>query len=213
MNDIHVRTIVTRRSLLACVAALSLAVLGAQSISGVALVEGAQSRELRVCVDQDGTSVNLMQVRGRLERAMRAQVETHPRFTSVGFMPARWSIKVGCPSAPALLRSGEKAVKNGGRPIIAGPVQEPSGFGVFVFVVPQGEIDRMFGQLPYQIAVQEHVCQGDSCATTANAWYVSPETLFALPESADDRVGRGMVLGIGLEPPIPDVPRPGPQSK
>lgn len=213
MNSIRSGAVLTRRSLLACAAALSLAILAVQSTSAPSSVEAGQVRELRACVDQDGTNVNLAQVRGRLERAMRAQVETHPRFAFAGFMPGRWSIKVGCPSAPALLRSGEKAVKNGGRPIIAGPVQEASGFLVFVFVVPQTEIDRMFGELPYQIAVQEHVCQGDSCATTANAWYVSPDTLFAVPEKPDDRVGRGLVLGIGLEPPIPDVRRSGPQSK
>lgn len=143
---------------------------------------------------------------------MRAQIETHPRFAIAGFRPGRWSITIGCPTAPALLRSGYKAVKNGGRPIIAGPVAVPSGFRTFVFVVPQSEIDRMFGGLSYQIAVQEHVCAGDACATVANAWYVSPETL-AQPAGPRDSVGRGLVLAIGLEPVVPDVPRLGPQSK
>lgn len=205
-------TTLTRRRLLAAAAILSVAVLVSQSAQRALQVQGAQTRDLRMCVDRQGVDLDLTQVRGRLERAMRTQVEGHPRFGFAGFQPGRWTITVGCPSAPALLQSGEKAVKNGGRPFIAGPVTEPSGFRTFIFVVPQAEIDRMFGALPYQIAVQEHVCSGDDCATVANAWYVSPETLTS-PSLPGDPVARGLVLGIGLEPPIPDVPRSGPQSK
>lgn len=202
----------TRRLLLGVVAAPLAGLLLSQSGQWGPQIQGAQSRDLRLCVDREGVDVDLAQVRGRLERAMRADIERHPRFGLAGFSPGRWSIAVGCPSPPALLRSGEKAVKNGGRPFIAGPVAQPSGFRTFVFIVPQAEIDRMFGPLPYQIAVQEHVCSGDNCATVANAWYVSPETL-ARPASPVDPVARGLVLGIGLEPPIPDTPRSGPQTK
>lgn len=176
-------------------------------------VAGAQQRTLRMCVDQFNTSVSLSRARERLARVMRTHVEQHPRFAVAGFSAGNWILSEGCPQGPALLTSGEKHPKNGGNPLTF-PVDVPSGYRTFIFIVPQVEIDRMFGELPYQIAVQEHVCGKDDCATVANAWYLSAETLGQAGEPGpNNAVARGLILGIGLEPPLPPSPREEPQSK
>jgi hypothetical protein len=176
--------------------------------------EANGARSLRICVDTVGTTVSLPEARLRLERVMRSHVELHARYLTVGFQPGAWSIVEKCPMAPTLLTSGERALKNGGSPSLRGLVNEGSGFDLFVFVVPQSEIARMFGELPYQIAGQELMCSGDSCGDISNAWYVSPDILLSSELAGPaNPVARGLLMGIGMDPVLPEVPRLGPQHK
>lgn len=162
----------------------------------------AAGRPLRLCIDVVGVEVDRVQARSRIEQVMRSQVERHPQFARVGFQPGAWTVDAGCPSEPALLRSGERHPKNGGRQTWDGLVTVPSGYAGFIFVVPQAEIRRMFGDLPFHVYGQEVMCKRGSCGDVSNAIYVSPELLAraAGPDGAAD-LAQDLVHVIGLEPP------------
>ena len=209
----------SRILLLAVVLSSALALWSVVALSGTQSIAAADGRSLRICVDVSsisiaGPNLPLTEALGRLERVMRTHVERHSRYASVGYRPGAWSITEGCPIAPTLLTSGGKALKNGGAPSGPSPVTVPSGFDLFVFVVTQTDMGRMFGDLPYQVAGQEVMCKNDSCGDISNAWYVTPETLLRSDEQGPSNpVARGLLMGIGLDPVLPETPRVGPQHK
>lgn len=172
------------------------------------------ARDLRICVDSVPGGADLQDARVRIERVMRADVLTHPRFRVAGYDPARWSVTVGCPTAPALLASGRAYPKNGGVPGRVAVTAQPSGYRAFVFIVPAGDIDRMFGRLPFRVAPQEVTCVADSCGEVSTALYVSPATVAASDAPAGrQELAAGLVRAIGLEPPVPLGEQSGPQRK
>lgn len=166
-------------------------------------------RDLRICVDSYATSADFAAIRPRLERLMRERVERHPNFGAAGYRQSRWFIEDGCPSQPALLLSGEKHPKNGGAPGLAGFTSVSSGVRAFVFLVPQVEIERMFGSLTYTTAFQEITCTSeDSCGEESTAFYVSPETFSNSDQkAADATLAKGLLETVGLELPFP-LPAP-----
>lgn len=162
----------------------------------------AQVRNLDICVDSYDTSIDLSVVRSRLEGVVAQHVVTHPTFAVAGYLPTRWSIIEGCPSAPALLVSGERHPKNGGAPGLAGLTAAPSGLRAFVFVVPQSEIDRMFGDLDYTTSFQEITCASDDfCGEESTAFYVSPELLGGDTAVGNAELVKGLLRAVGFELP------------
>ncbi len=163
---------------------------------------GNAAHSLPMCVDQAGTNVDLGDARERIKRAMKRDVEEHPRFEAVGYSRNGWTLAKGCPSAPALLQSGDRHFKLGGSALV-GRTDKASGIRAFVYIVSADAIERMFGDLTYRTATQEIICSDDHCAAVSTAYYITPEEL-ALSDTPDgrSRIARGLVQAIGLEAPV-----------
>lgn len=172
-------------------------------------VGATSERALRICVDKTQTSVDLPAATAKVERIVRSAVAVHPRFTALGYSTALLTVARGCPSAPALLASGSAHPKNGGRMDLLGLTAQPSGFQVFVFVVPSADVSRMFGSLPFRTAGQETVCGRGSCGEVSTALYLDPDSLNGPDNGAGAQtIARGLIQAIGLEAVAPGQPRP-----
>ncbi len=158
---------------------------------------------LEVCVSAlPGSGMSTGDARMLVNDAVTA-LRNHPRYESSGYANAPASVVAGCPSAPALLDSGQKHEINGG-PAQIFTVTSPSDSRTFVFVVAPDDISRMFGNAPYPMSAQESICSGRDCVEVTTAMYISAT---ATSDSAQlrDRLAKG----IGLEAAPPQVePKP-----
>lgn len=194
MNELLVR----RRVLAALVVASWATALFAPQGASVA----SSALPLRICVDQYGVSTDLNLARVRVEQLVRSNVIPHPQFAVARFDANNWSVTTGCPQAPTLLASGGRHPKAGGHATLAGLTTAPSGYRAFIFVVPQSDIDRMFGTLNFHVATQELTCDRGACGSISSAYYVSPEMLLVTDRAeVVARVARGLVQSVGLEAP------------
>lgn len=191
-------------------------ILGTLAILGIAVTVAppsfghiASPTPLRVCVDGYATNPDLSGARGRLERVIRTHVATHPRFAAAGYQPGLLTVVEGCPVGPALLLSGAKHPKNGGAPGLAGLTSVPTGIRAFIFVVPDSEINRMFGSLSYSTASQEITCStSDHCGEVSTAFYISHGLLLdSESASGEAALAKGLLEAVGLELPFP-LPEP-----
>lgn len=87
-------------------------------------------------------------------------------------------VEAGCPTTPYLLRPGARAPvgRPSGDPTMT-RVDQPSKYRVFVFVLPQPEIDRLFGRTSLRRVAEEYLCEGDSCAEVTTGVYLSDAEL------------------------------------
>lgn len=69
-------------------------------------------------------------------------------------------------------------------------------FRSFVFIMPDDELDDIFGALKVRAGAHEFLCQGHNCAEATSALYLSPAEL-------DDaaRLHAGLLQTLGLERP------------
>jgi|FLYL01.1.fsa_nt_gi hypothetical protein len=162
-------------SAFAFVAATRLGSQGDQGIWQEGLLITANRDRLRLCVQAvprdpaaEGRAVSLIQ------SALAELKARHPLWRSAGLKEAQPVVEPGCPSDPALLHPGAE-------PIVGDPytsrVTEPSKYRVFVFILPQAEIDRLFARWPLRQAIQESICQGHVCSEVTSGLYLSTEEI------------------------------------
>jgi hypothetical protein len=162
-------------SAFAFVAATRLGSQGGQAVRVEGTLLTANRDRLRLCVQAaprdpatEGRAVSLIQ------SALAELKGRHPRWLAAGLKEEQPVVEPGCPSDPALLRPGAE-------PIVGDPytsrVTEPSKYRVFVFILPQAEIDRLFARWPLRQVVQEFICLGHVCPEVTSGLYLSMEEI------------------------------------
>jgi hypothetical protein len=179
---------------LATTTVLGLTFQGSERKEG--LLVTANRERLAICVQAVGTDAGAeMDVKRRIE-ALLPQLMEHPRWRPAGLGAAPPVVDIGCPSDPALLRPG--AHPKGGDPSSSSLVLEASPYLVFVFILPQAEIDRLFSNWPYRKVPQENLCEGHVCFEVTTGLYLSPGEAQQAPFLLES-----LLKAIGLEPPDP----------
>lgn len=154
---------------------------------------------LEICVESLPNSGITTADATSLVRGSVATLSAHPRYASSGYADVPAQVVSHCPSAPALFASGERHEINGG-PAQVFSVTRPSSFRTFVYVAPEADITRVFGNAPYPMSAQESMCRDRDCFEVTTAIYISAA---AVKDSSvlRDRLAKG----VGLESAAPRV--------
>ncbi len=146
---------------------------------------------LQLCIENlDGTPAS-KKAMGKIMAAFK-KVQAHRHFKDAqldrGGGP---TIVAGCPSE-ATIKSERWAGFKLGAPNLR---TEPSEISTFVFIVPQEEAQRAFGNLFPRITPQEIMCHEEECGEVSTATYITPEELENF-----DILARSLSWGVGLIP-------------
>jgi hypothetical protein len=77
-------------------------------------------------------------------------------------------------------------------------VNRANRFRAFVFVLPDGQVNKLFGNTARRTAAEEMLCAGKVCAEVTTGLYLSPQEL------RDSQVLKAALeRAIGLEPAVP----------
>jgi len=156
----------------------------------------ANRDRLAICVQAVGIDpVMQTEAKTRIEELL-PELEKHRNWVLARLDVAPPVVDAGCPSDPALLRPGAD-VKFGAADS-SSVVKEASQHRLFVFILPQSEIERLFAGWPYRRVPQELVCEGHQCGEVTTAIYLSLEEL-----QSESFLKESLVKGIGLEPAVP----------
>uniref|UniRef100_A0A831X2F6 Uncharacterized protein n=1 Tax=Thermorudis peleae TaxID=1382356 RepID=A0A831X2F6_9BACT len=162
---------------------------------------------LALCVEPVAApTVDLEVARQRMDAAL-ATLTQHPHWRPAGLAQNAPVVEIGCPGKPYLLEPGVSV--KGGKPTgdpVAQRVDVPSRFRVFVYILPEPELARIFGDTSIRRAPQEMFCEGDSCAEVTTGLYLSPREVHDAPFLSDQLA---KVIGLELAKPLdPGSPRP-----
>lgn len=162
---------------------------------------------LALCIQPvAGSGLAADEVRALVQTTL-PRVATHQYWAVAGLAVAPPVVEVGCPSEPYLLRpgaamAGAKEVGTADLPRVA----NASPYRVFVFILPEAQINAIFGVTASRAAVQELVRDGGQCGEVSTGLYLSPQEL------RDPQVLTGLLeRAIGLEPRVPR--QQGPSSR
>jgi hypothetical protein len=156
------------------------------------LLTGNRER-LQVCIE-DLVEESATDSQKQAAEDALSRLEDHENWRAAGLDKDSPVVVVGCNAEPFLLSSGV-SYENGGFSEFAGfpEVKEPSKSRVMIFVLPDKQIDSMFGDSPLRIVGQEALCEGGQCATVTAGLYLKSSEL----TSAD--LERSLAFAIGLE--------------
>ena len=155
----------------------------------------ANRDRLAVCVQPIGVDAGLTSsAKARIEDALQGVAE-HPYWQDMGLSAAVDSpvVDVGCPSDPPA------PDPDLGVPIdnlLGHRVSEASYYRLFVFVLPQQELDAWVGGLNRRSGPQESICSGDVCFEVTTGLYLTAEEVDDVPFVVE-RLNKA----IGLEDP------------
>jgi hypothetical protein len=161
------------------------------------LLTTANRDRLAICVQAVGVDSSLeTKAKASIEAAL-IEVAKHPYWEPAGYAVAESPVvDIGCPASPPPLDLEAQSV-NPPEDVQPSFVSEPSYYRLFVFVLPQGDVDTLVSGLPrLRTGSQEVVCEGDSCGTVTSGVYIGAEELGDLPLLAD-----ALQQGLGLELP------------
>lgn len=149
---------------------------------------------LQVCIenlDQSATDRDEMEVAEAL-----AKLSRHPYWRAAGLDKGDPVAVRGCDASPFLLSPGVK-FQNGGFVNFGGfpEVQDPSPYRVMLFVLPDSQIDSLFGDSPIRFVGQEALCDKGQCETVTTGLYLKQSELNPVD------LERALTLAVGLERP------------
>lgn len=166
----------------------------------------AASRDrLSVCVEPvAGAQSTVDESRSAVETAL-IRASQRPEWATSGLDMTTALVQPGCPQEPYLLLPGASyAGKPVGDPSIQEVIQA-SEHRLFVFVLPDAEIQRIFGPgESVRLEPQEFLCQDHTCSEVTTGLYVAVSELRD-PEFLEEWLARA----LGLAPPednVPEVP-------
>lgn len=147
---------------------------------------------LQLCVQNlDGTPTS-RDALGKITAAFN-RVKTHPSFKDArldrGTGP---TIVAGCPGEATIKSPTWAGPKEGA---YVPPTNAPSEFQTFVFIVPEAEAQRAFGDVYPRITTQEMMCVAQTCGEVSAAVYVTPTELDNF-----NLLARSLSWGVGLIP-------------
>lgn len=123
---------------------------------------------LAVCVEPVGQNVGRAAVAATIRTHLEA-LRRLPVYAEARYDIAPFAVAAGCPAQPALLASGDASDQNGGPQRILA-VGKASPYRTMVFVVPEADVWRMFGN-GYPLHAQESICAGSDCYEVTTALY------------------------------------------
>ena len=152
---------------------------------------------LAICVQSVGLDDGVERAVARQVEDLLPELEAHRNWVPSGLATGAPIVRTDCSSEPTLLASN--ADLKSGNPLL---VEAPSMYRLFVFVLPQADIDRIFqwqfGRWPIRSVAQELVRESNARIGSTTAIYLSPE------EAAESAFLREwLTKGIGLEPVVP----------
>ncbi len=165
------------------------------------LLGTANRDRLAVCVQPVGfegtgseaaAAEQLQALAGPVMEAALEEAQKHPQWDARGGAgPLSPVVDLGCPSGPAPSDGYPRAIER----IIGHIVQEAGYYGVFVFILPDADLDQLLGGSAIRTANQERIRDDDFCPPVSNAIYLKPGDLQDLPFVVNvlERV-------LGLEP-------------
>lgn len=159
------------------------------------LLVGSRDR-LRICIENLIENEALDTEKQKVEEALaglKGDANWVPAGLARGGEPL---VTAGCGAQPFLLSPGV-VYENGGFSKLPGfpQVNEPSKFRVMIFVLPDKQIDSMFGDSPIRSAVQEALCDDGQCSTITTGLYLKASEMDA------GSLKQSLALAVGLERP------------
>jgi hypothetical protein len=113
-------------------------------------------------------------------------------WTKRGYDLLQNRVEVGCPAAPHLLEPGVKRIPAG---LASDPipyVAHASPYMIFLFVLPDADINRVFGDTFQRTSAQEYLRQGDSAIPVTIGLYLAPSEI--QPDRLDWALSQALLL-------------------
>ncbi|MCC7370414.1 MAG: hypothetical protein IT306_18460 [Chloroflexi bacterium] len=163
----------------------------------------ASRTQFGICISDRTGTLSADQKQDQLLAALAEVEAAYPEWAARRLTPAPLLLGLECPLDSPILRPGIDR-SNIGVAGESGPSDRISPFRLFVFIVSPETIQSLFvwPSITTHVAGQEAMCEPGRhvCETVSKGLYVTPE------EYADkDRLSRGLIRALGLEPP----PSPG----